>query len=95
MLSLKLPTISEKIALNGHIVEVYPLPLFFTDRLTLIYPMPSKENAPELTAYLLRFTAIEMIEALGLPGEIEGGRPGWEDPDGWPIYGEACAAALG
>ena len=104
MLSIKLPTITETVALNGVPVDIHPLPLFFLENVSRAYPQPDKEEDP--TGYGLwvrHWTALRIIEALGLSGEVaymlddsttQEGRPNWDDSDCWPAYASACEDAL-
>ncbi len=96
MLSITLPTITETIALNGVPVDVRPLPLFFIENVQQAYPRPNKDTDPHAHAAWLRcWVAVRAIEAIGLSSEVAGGRPGWDRPDDWPRYAEACVDALG
>ena len=71
MLSIKLPTITETVTLNGVPVEVQPLPLFFIENVQRAYPKPDKDTDPTaFGAWLRQWVAVRTIEALGLSGEV-------------------------
>ena len=105
MLSLKLPTIQETVTLNGMEVPIYPLPLFFRARVQRIYRQPADgDGTIEDAVYWFRYTAIEIVEYLGLSGEIIyqttaggevfTGRPAWGELMQWAAYAEACGLAV-
>lgn len=96
MLSLTLPTLTEEIILNGVALTVYPLPLYFRQRVRRIYPSsPSDEkDSPARTFYLQTLMAVIAVEALRLSGEVDRGRPDWGEMQQWQGYALGCVEAL-
>ena len=68
MLSFSLEKVTETVTLNGTEVTVQPLPLYFADRVSAVWPEPpadEPESAPARILYFIKFRAAEAVEALG------------------------------